>query len=243
MFIEFQYHFFISFYILLFTLLHYLASNSNKNNVLHDADLKNIDNYDTNSDTDDSVAVEESNNDSEASEQIFGNNTDDVDHTIDVCEDATNNEEKQLTKKEYEFELFKKTEKYKFLTKYKLNKNENNICCKEKNNNDIVFEYIPMSDSIVIMGYDFENSYFQYWSNKSTPFYVLNIVSIKYINEFNRSYLFLDNIDSHKEKSNDDLFINTETKLENKYTLNHFKHRGKLNELNVLLEVKKKNTY
>ena len=149
---------------------------------------------------------------------------------------------KPKTIEEQEFEFFKKTDKYKFLTKYKLEQKKKESCCQEKNNNDITFVFVPMTDSIVVMGYNFENSYFQYWCNKSTPFYILNVIAVKYVTEYNRSYLFVNNIEAIEEENND-IFINTlnsEKKIENRYTQNHFKHRGKLNELNVSLNTKKK---
>jgi len=47
--------------------------------------------------------------------------------------DEKNNEkEKQLTQEEWAFEEFKKTDKYKFLTKYELNKIDSELCNKEK---------------------------------------------------------------------------------------------------------------
>ena len=151
-------------------------------------------------------------------------------------------EEKELTPEERAFEEFKKTDKYKFLTKYKLEKLDEEICNKDKNNNDIVFEYVPHMDSIIIMGYDFQNQYFSYWCNKSVPFYVLNIVAIRYVTEFNRSHLFLNEVEKVEEKDSE-FFVevkNSEKKIENRYTKNHFKHRGKLNELTVNLEKKEK---
>lgn len=156
----------------------------------------------------------------------------------DEQETTTNEtEEKQLTPEEWAFEEFKKTDKYKFLTKYKLEMLDEDICNKDKNNNDVVFEYVPHMKTIIIMGYDFDNQYFSYWCDQSAPFYVLNILAIKYVTQFNRSHLFLNEVEKVEEK-NTEIFIevkNSEKKIENKYTKNHFKHRGKLSELNVNL--------
>ena len=82
-------------------------------------------------------------------------------------EETPEEEKKKLTPEERAFEEFKKTDKYKFLVKYKLDKIDDDICDKEKNNNDIVFEYVPFMDSIVVMGYDFDNQYYSYWSDKT----------------------------------------------------------------------------
>ena len=145
--------------------------------------------------------------------------------------------EKQLTPEEWAFEEFKKTDKYKFLTKYKLEMLDEDICNKDKNNNDIVFEYVPHMESIAVMGYDFDNQYFSYWCDRSVPFYVLNIIAIKYVTDFNRTHLFLNEVEVVEDK-NTEVFIevkNSEKKIENRYTKNHFKHRGKLSELNVNL--------
>jgi len=149
------------------------------------------------------------------------------------------NNEKQLTPEEWAFEEFKKTDKYKFLTKYELNKIDSELCNKEKKNNDIVIDYITHIDSIIIMNYDFDNEYFSYWCSKVVPFYILNIIAIKYVNEFNRSYLFLNDVEKI-EKTKDGIFIETEKKIENRYIQNHFKHKGKLNELPVHLVKDKK---
>ena len=160
----------------------------------------------------------------------------------DEEEKEPNEEEKELTPEEQAFEEFKKTDKYKFLTKYKLEMLDEDICNKDKNNNDIIFEYVPHMESIVIMGYDFDNQYFSYWCDKSVPFYVLNIIAIKYVNELNRSHLFLNEVEKVEEK-NTEHFVevkNSEKKIENRYTKNHFKHRGKLNELNVDLNKEEK---
>ena len=160
----------------------------------------------------------------------------------DEPETSNDVEEKQLTPEERAFEEFKKTEKYKFLTKYKLEILDEDICNKDKNNNDVVFEYVPHMKTIIIMGYDFDNQYFSYWCDQSVPFYVLNIVAIKYVSEYNRTHLFLNEVEEVKEE-NTEIFIqvkNSEKKIENKYTKNHFKHRGKLNQLNVNLNKEEK---
>lgn len=157
-------------------------------------------------------------------------------------EKTDDGEKKELTPEEWAFEEFKKTDKYKFLTKYKLEKLDEEVCNKDKNNNDIVFEYVPHMETIVIMGYDFDNQYFSYWADRPVPFYVLNIVAIKYVIDFNRSHLFLNEVEK-VENANTEVFIevkNSEKKIENRYTKNHFKHRGKLNELNVNLNKEEK---
>ena len=146
--------------------------------------------------------------------------------------------EEELTPEERAFEEFKKTDKYKFLVKYKLDKLDDDICNKDKNNNNIVFEYVPFMDSIVVMGYDFDNQYYSYWSDKTIPFYVLNVVAIKYVTEFNRTNLFLNEVEKVEKEKENSVFVKThdsEKKIENRYTQNHFKHRGKLYELNVNL--------
>ena len=151
-------------------------------------------------------------------------------------------EKKELTPEERAFEEFKKTDKYKFLVKYKLDKLDDDICNKDKNNNNIVFEYVPFMDSIVVMGYDFDNQYYSYWSDKTIPFYVLNVVAIKYVTEFNRTHLFLNEVEKVEEEKENSVFVKThdsEKKIENRYTKNHFKHRGKLYELNVNLNNEK----
>lgn len=146
-------------------------------------------------------------------------------------------EEKKLTPEELAFEEFKKTDKYKFLVKYKLDKLDEDICNKDRNNNDIVIEYVPHMDTIIIMSYDFDNEYYSYWSDKTIPFYVLNVIAIKYVSLFNRTHLFLNEVEKVEEKENS-VFVKTvdsEKKIENRYTQNHFKHKGKLNDLNVNL--------
>ena len=73
--------------------------------------------------------------------------------------------------------------------------------------------------------------------HKTIPFYVLNVVAIKYVTEFNRTQLFLNEVEKVEEKDNG-VFVkksDSEKKIENRYTQNHFKHRGKLYELNVNL--------
>ena len=115
---------------------------------------------------------------------------------------------------------------------------DEDICNKYKNNNDIVFEYVPHMETIVVMGYDFDNEYFSYWCDRAVSFYVLNIVAIKYVTDFNRSHLFLNDVEKVEDK-NTEIFIEvkkSEKKIENRYTNNHFKHRGKLNELTVHLD-------
>ena len=47
-------------------------------------------------------------------------------------EEKNDEEEKELTPEEWAFEQFKKTDKYKFLTKYELNKLDKEVCDKEK---------------------------------------------------------------------------------------------------------------
>ena len=54
-------------------------------------------------------------------------------------EETPEEEKKKLTPEERAFEEFKKTDKYKFLVKYKLDKLDDDICNKDKNNNNIVF--------------------------------------------------------------------------------------------------------
>ena len=140
---------------------------------------------------------------------------------------------KQMTLEEYEFEKFKLTDKYKFLTKYKLEKKDEELCCKEKNSNNLVYEYIPQLEEIIVLNYDFDNDYYRYWCDKSVPYYLLNVVAIKYVNTYNRSHLFICEKEEVVEDSNE-IFINTlntEQKLENRYTKNHFKYKGKLSEL------------
>lgn len=182
---------------------------------------------------------EEDSNNTESHSDEENNNDE---KKIDDEEKKDDEEEKELTPEEWAFEQFKKTDKYKFLTKYELNKLDKEVCDKEKKNNDVVIEYVPHMDSIIIMSYDFDNQYFSYWSDKVVPFYVLNIVAIKYVNEFNRSYLFLNEVEKVDE-TNDGVFVkttNSEKKIENRYTQNHFKHKGKINELPLNLEKDKK---
>ena len=168
----------------------------------------------------------------------------DGDEDQDEDEDEDEEEEKKLTPEELAFEEFKKTDKYKFMVKYELEKKDMDSCCKKKNSKDFVYEYIPHIDEIVAMNYDFNSECFRYWSDKSIPFYLLNIVCIKYVNTYNRSHLFLDKVEEVKNESDDDdetsdVFLktfNTEKKIENRFVKNHFKHIGKLRELSEFIE-------
>ena len=158
--------------------------------------------------------------------------------------------EPELTDNEKALEAFKQTDKYKYLTKYKLTEKDKDLCNLDKNNTELVYEYNTIMKTIIVMGYDFEYEYFTYWSNVSIPFYFLNVVAIKYVNEYNRSYLF-SNQEIIKEEEKDDknensVFIkveNNEKRLEKRFINNHFKQIGNLRELNVvkLSEKKPKN--
>ena len=152
-------------------------------------------------------------------------------------------DEDELTPEEKALNAFKETDKYKYLTKYKLTEKDEDLCNNEKNNTELVYEYNPIMKTIIIMGYDFEYEYFTYWSDISIPFYFLNVVAIKYVNEYNRSQLFSKNTiveqEEEDEGENDEksVFIkveNNEKKLENRFINNHFKHNGNLRELKVV---------
>ena len=166
------------------------------------------------------------------------------DEDEDEAEDeAEDEDEDELTPEEKALNAFKETDKYKYLTKYKLTEKDEDLCNNEKNNTELVYEYNPIMKTIIIMGYDFEYEYFTYWSDISIPFYFLNVVAIKYVNEYNRSQLFSKNTiveqEEEDEGENDEksVFIkveNNEKKLENRFINNHFKHNGNLRELKVV---------
>ena len=60
-------------------------------------------------------------------------------------------EKKELTPEERAFEEFKKTDKYKFLVKYKLDKLDDDICNKDKNNNNICVTYQIIFQTVIIL--------------------------------------------------------------------------------------------
>ena len=151
-------------------------------------------------------------------------------------------EKPELTDEENALNAFKETDKYKYLTKYELTKTDKDLCNLEKNNTDLVYEYNPILKTIVIMGYDFKYEYFTYWADLSIPFYYLNVIAIKYVNEYNRSHLFskhkiIEEEQQEEENDEESVFIkveNNEKRLEKRFINNHFKHCGHLRELKVV---------
>lgn len=112
-----------------------------------------------------------------------------------------------------------KDEKECYINKYPIKQAIHNNS-KTVNNNSFITEMTPYG--YVIMGYDYEREGFKYWSDRSIPFEILEVVARKFVSYFHCSDLYINRFftdhgeDNENNKEEDNIITNTDEKDTNR---------------------------
>lgn len=102
-------------------------------------------------------------------------------------------------------------EKECYINKYPIKEAVHNNS-KRVNNNSFITEMTPYG--YVIMGYDYEREGFKYWSDRSIPFEILEVVARKFVSYFHCSNLYINRFYTDDGEDKDNIRENNENNEE-----------------------------